>query len=153
MATDSTVRKLKQGSWSLAVIKLVVPEDASRESRIRRDVAYLTRDADRIERGVKSYFIELFYINEWNLWKLVWKTQYETPLDLEEMSVEEILRIPPNKISTTKIMAEAELFKAIDPTKQAAVKYIAEQKHVRDKFGIPYLTPEKMIQIFTPFLI
>ena len=74
--------------------------------------------------------------------------QYETPLDLEEMSVEEILRIPPNKISTTKIMAEAELFKAIDPTKQAAVKYIAEQKRMRDNNGFPYPTPDKLVEYF-----
>lgn len=76
------------------------------------------------------------------------RRQYETPLDLEQMSVDDILRIPPNEISTTKIMAEDELFKAINPTKQAAVKYIAEQKSVRDKYGLRYPTPDEMVRNF-----
>jgi hypothetical protein len=147
MATDSTARKLKRGSWSLAVIKPVVPEDASNESRQRRDVVSLTRDADRIERGVKNYFIKLFYIMDF-FKSFAPRRQYETPLDLEQMSVDDILRIPPNEISTTKIMAEDDLFKAINPTKQAAVKYIAEQKSVRDKYGLRYPTPDEMVRNF-----
>ena len=59
MATDSTARKLKHGSWSLAVIKREVPDNASKEGCQRRDVACLTRDADRRERCVKNYFIYL----------------------------------------------------------------------------------------------
>jgi hypothetical protein len=74
--------------------------------------------------------------------------QYETALDIENITVEDILRIPPNKISTTKIMAEEDWCKTIDPTKQAAVKYIAEQKRMRDKRGFPYPTPDEMVRYF-----
>lgn len=73
---------------------------------------------------------------------------YETPLDIENINVEDILRIPPNQISTRKIMAEEELFKAIDPIKQAAVKYIAEQKQMRDEHGVRYPTPDEMVRYF-----
>ena len=78
----------------------------------------------------------------------LFKRQYETPSEIEQMTVEDILRIPPNKISTRKIMAEEELFKAIDPTKQAAVKFIAEQKRMRDERRESYPTPDKMIRMF-----
>ena len=59
MATDSTARKLKRGSWSLAVIKPVVLEDASKEGLQRRDAVCLTRDADQIERDVNKLFYKV----------------------------------------------------------------------------------------------
>lgn len=74
--------------------------------------------------------------------------QYETTLDIENITVEDILRIPPNKISTTKIMAEEEAFGLLPPRKQAAVKYIAEQKRMRDERGFSYPTPDNMVNYF-----
>lgn len=76
------------------------------------------------------------------------RRQYETPYDLEEMSVEDILKIPPNEISTTKIMDETEAFTRLPKLKQDAIEFIAEQKRMRDKHKIPYPTPEKMVQYF-----
>jgi hypothetical protein len=63
------------------------------------------------------------------------------------MDVEDILRIPPNKISTTKIMGE-EHFKYIGQKIQDAIKFIAAQKLLRNEYGIPYPTPDKMVQLF-----
>lgn len=79
--------------------------------------------------------------------KGLFSRDYETALDIENMSVNDILQIPPDKISTTKIIAD-DFFKHIHPEKQAAVKYIAEQKRMRDEFGFPYPKPEKMVVMF-----
>lgn len=78
----------------------------------------------------------------------LFKRQYTTVHDIENLTVEDILRIPPNTISTTSIMAEEELFKAIDPIKQAAIKFIAEKKQMRDKYQIRYPTPDEMVGYF-----
>ena len=78
----------------------------------------------------------------------LFKRPYETPLDIEQMTVEDILQIPPNLISTRKIIAEEVLFKAIDPIKQAAVKFIAEKKKMRDERSESYPTPDKIIHMF-----
>jgi hypothetical protein len=40
------------------------------------------------------------------------------------------------------------VFKAIDTIKQAAVKYIAEKKQLRDERGESYPTPDKIIHMF-----
>jgi hypothetical protein len=64
------------------------------------------------------------------------------------MNVEDILRIPPNKISTTKIMGEGELFKNIGVERQVAIKFIAAQKLLRNEYGIPYPTPDEMVKFF-----
>lgn len=79
--------------------------------------------------------------------KGLFSRDYETALDIETMTVDDILQIPPDKISTTKIIADG-LFKNIHPEKQAAVKYIAEQKHLRDEFNIPYPRPDQIIRMF-----
>lgn len=80
--------------------------------------------------------------------KSVFVRDFETALDIEQLDVNRILQIPPDKISTKKIIAD-ELFQHIDPAKQAAVKYIAEQKHLRDEFGIPYPAAEKIVKMFS----
>ena len=72
---------------------------------------------------------------------------YQTALEIETMTVNDILQIPPDKISTTKIIAD-DLFKNIHPEKQAAVKYIAEQKYLRDEYSIPYPLPNKIVDMF-----
>ena len=76
------------------------------------------------------------------------RREYETPYDLEKMSVEDILKIPPNEISTTKIMDETEAFTLLPKLKQDAIQFIADQKRMRDEHKNPYPTPEKMVQYF-----
>ena len=78
----------------------------------------------------------------------LFKRPYTKVHDIEHLNVDQILQIPPNEISTTKIMAETEVFKAIDPTKQAAVKFIAEQKRMRDEHKLRYPTPDEMVRYF-----
>jgi hypothetical protein len=75
------------------------------------------------------------------------KRDFETPDQIKNMSVDDILRIPPNKISTTKIMAHKD-FKDMDSMKKEAVKYIGEQKRMRDEFEFPYPSPDKIVDLF-----
>ena len=75
------------------------------------------------------------------------KRDFETPDQIKNISVEDILRIPPNKISTTKIMAHKD-FKDMDSMKKEAVKYIGEQKRMRDEFEFPYPSSDKIVDLF-----
>jgi hypothetical protein len=75
------------------------------------------------------------------------KRDFETPDQIKNMSVEDILRIPPKKISTTKIMAHKD-FNNLNPTKKEAVKYVAEQKRMRDEFEVPYPSSDKILVLF-----
>ena len=74
--------------------------------------------------------------------------QYETPLDIQQMTVEDILQIPPNKISTTKIMGDTDAFELLLPLQKNAVKFIAEKKRMRDEHKLRYPTPDEMVRYF-----
>ena len=62
---------------------------------------------------------------------------YETVDSIKDMTVEEILSINPDQISTTEIVNDPK-FKKMNEMKQNAVKYIATRKRVRRNNNIPY---------------
>ena len=86
--------------------------------------------------------------------KSKFKREFETPEELERLDVNDILRIPPNKISTTKIIAQDDAQikrdkqKAMDPIKKKAVKFIARQKEFEREHGDPYPSPDEMVRLF-----
>jgi len=61
--------------------------------------------------------------------------QYETVESITNLKLEEILNIPPDQISTTKITNDPN-FNRLSELKQDAVKYIGTRKRLRDK--VPY---------------
>jgi hypothetical protein len=61
--------------------------------------------------------------------------QYETVESITNLKLEEILNIPPDQISTTKITNDPN-FNRLSELKQDAVKYIATRKRLKDK--VPY---------------
>lgn len=86
--------------------------------------------------------------------KSKFKREFETPEELERLDVNDILRIPPNKISTTKIIAQDDAQikkdkqKAMDPIKKKAVKFIARQKQLEREDLAPYPSPDEMVRLF-----
>ena len=78
--------------------------------------------------------------------------KYQTVGQIELLSYNDILRLPPNEIKTTKILQEDEAASGtnkMDPIKRAAIMYIAEQKNMRDKYGMKYPEPNRMVENFT----
>jgi hypothetical protein len=73
---------------------------------------------------------------------------YSTALDIEFIdNIEDILKIPPDQINTTDIIAD-DMFREISKGKQAAIRFIHRQIEMRDRGFFNYPPPNKMLELF-----